>query len=151
MRHHRRLDFAKFQALQTLIADGALRVSAALAGAIEARRAELGDEAARLARQAGFDEDELARIEVGGVDVSAPRLVRLAEALDVDLVWFIENEPAFADRATPDVALGFDAITMDAREGLVLMQAFAAIRDPKARKAVLDLAERLAGDEEDEE
>lgn len=151
MRHHRRLDFAKFQRLQALIADGVLQVSDALAGAVRARRAELGRDAARLAREAGLGDDELARYARGACEISATKLVRLAEALDVDLVWFIENEPAFADRATPDVALGFDAIAMDAREGLALMQAFAAIRDPKARRAVLDLAERLAGDEEDGE
>lgn len=151
MRHHRRRDFGKFQRLQALIADGTLRVSDALAAAVRARRSELGDEAAPLARQAGLDADELARFERGGCEISAPKLVRLAEALGVDLMWFVENEPAFADRATPDVALGFDAITMDAREGLALMQAFAAIRDPKARKAVLDLAERLAVDEEDDD
>jgi transcriptional regulator with XRE-family HTH domain len=143
--NNRRLDPATFLALQALIARGKLTVGAKLAEAIAKRWAELGRPdktlAERFAIDEGADVDELA----AGDTLTAAALVKLAQALDVDLVWFIEQEPSLlagSARANPfDIA----DIAVDARESLELLRAFTAIKDPAARKMVLDLARHFAG------
>lgn len=138
---NRRLDPATFQALQALIAHGGLRIGERLAGAIRERRQEIGVTAARLANH-GIDDIEA--LEHAGATVSAPMLVNLAGALEVDLVWFIEREPAMLNQR-PGSPLEVDGALLDGDEGLALMRAFAAIRDESARKQVLELAQRFAG------
>lgn len=151
---HRRLDQATFQALQALIGRGTLRVSAELARAIRARREEIGASAATVAHHFGAGADQIEEIEGGGCEISAPMLVRLARVLEVDLVWFVERDPSLLTQATParpldvsQVAFKIGEVALDAAEGLDLMRAFLAIKDPEARKAVLDLARRLAASE----
>jgi transcriptional regulator with XRE-family HTH domain len=145
----RRLDPATFQALQALMARGQMQVGEALAGAIRARRLELGASVKSLAEQFEVDADTFQEVERGGCMISAPTLVNLARALDVDLVWFIEREPLFfagTGRGGP-----FDAgsIHADGFEALELLRVFASIRDPAAREKVIELARRFANDDGD--
>ena len=141
---NRRLDPATFQALQALMARGKMQVGEALARAIRERRIERGASVKALAEHFDVDADAFEEIEQGGCVISAPTLVNLARALDVDLVWFIEREPSFfagTDRGGP-----FDAASdlLVAREGLELLRAFATIKDKGARAKVLELARRFA-------
>jgi transcriptional regulator with XRE-family HTH domain len=145
--HHtlsrRRLDPSTFQALQTLLASGGLRVGQRLAAAIRARREHLLLTTRAFGEKAGLSAGEVEAIERCGVDLSPSDLVRLSNALQVDLVWFIENDPsAFSGQARG--AFDLDNDLPDAHEGLELLQAFASIADPEARKAVLELAHKLA-------
>ncbi|MBP6013264.1 MAG: hypothetical protein KBA31_13645 [Alphaproteobacteria bacterium] len=138
---NRRLDPATFQALQALIAHGGLRVGECLARAIRERRQEIGVTAARFANHGIDDIDAVAR---EGATISAPMLVNLAGALDVDLVWFIEREPAMLNQRPADT-LDVNGVLLGTDEGLELLRAFAAIRDEDARKKVLELAQHFAG------
>ena len=134
---------------------GTLRVSAELARAIRARREEIGASAATLAQHFGVSADQIEEIEEGECEISAPTLVRLARALEVDLVWFVERDPSLIAQATParpldvsQVALKIGEVALDAAEGLDLMRAFLAIKDPEARKAILKLAKQFASENE---
>lgn len=139
---NRRLDPATFQALQALIAHGGLRVGARLARAIRDRRREVGATAAHFANHGIDDIDALER---EGAAISAPMLVNLAGSLDVDLVWFIEREPAMLNQH-PSGTLDVNGVRLGTDEGLELLRAFAAIRDEDARKKVLELAQAFASE-----
>jgi transcriptional regulator with XRE-family HTH domain len=144
---NRRLDQATFQALQALMARGQLHVSEGLARAIRERRIELGASVRALADYFEAGADELEGIERGECSVSAGTLVRLAQALQVDLVWFIEREPSFFAGRAEGGPFEVDGMLLDAKEGLALIRAFASIRDPREREAVLELARRYASDD----
>lgn len=148
---HRRLDQATFQALQALIGQGTLRVSMELARAIRARREETGASADHLAQHFGVSADHVAEIEDGDCEISAATLVKLARAIDVDLVWFVEQDPSIlsASRASRPFVVG--PADHNASEGLELMRAFLSIKDPDARKAVLKLARQFAEDDAPED
>lgn len=139
---NRRLDQATFQALQALIARGQLQVSERLALAIRKRREALDISAKDLAERCGIEAMEIRDIENGACAISAPMLVQLSQALEVDLVWFLEQEPMLFSSATAGSAL--DVKLLDAKEGLALIHAFASIKDPSTRKVVLELAQRFA-------
>jgi transcriptional regulator with XRE-family HTH domain len=141
---NRRLDPETFQALQVLMANGALRIGEGLGAAIAERRKELAISPATLAARLDLAPGDVAAMEDGGVELSASRLVQLADALGVDLVWFIEREPSFLAGRMQGGPFDIDATFPATEEGLELMRAFAAIADPQARKAVLDLALRFA-------
>jgi transcriptional regulator with XRE-family HTH domain len=139
----RRLDPATFQALQALVARGSLTVGARLAQAIRERRAEVGVSAAALAEHFGISNEDFEEIEAGGA-ISAPMLVELARALDVDLVWFIEREPSFLAGGDQGGPFDIDGVTLDAKEGLALLRAFSSIKDPAVRQKIVDLAQHFA-------
>jgi transcriptional regulator with XRE-family HTH domain len=145
----RRLDPATFQALQALMARGKMQVGEALARAIRERRAELGASVKALAEHYEVDADAFEEIEQGGATIAAPTLVRLAQALDVDLVWFIEREPSFFAGTAQGGPFDAAPIHPDAREGLDLLRFFAQIKDRGARAKVLELARRYAADDGD--
>ena len=138
---NRRLDPATFQALQALIGRDRLVVSDELAAAIAKRRTEIARPALALAEH--FAVDDAGAVEAGSA-LTAGDLVQIARALDVDLVWFIENEPSFVERIDALNALDTPDIGIDAHEGLALLRAFADIKDPVARQKVLDLALHFA-------
>ena len=144
---HRRLDQATFQALQALIARGHLRVSEDLARAIRERREEIGASVEALAQHFNVTADEIGEIEQGACEISAPTLVKLSQALQVDLVWFVERDPSFFSTTMSTKPFDVGGALLDAKEGLELFQAFAAIKDPEARKAVLELAQNFASED----
>jgi transcriptional regulator with XRE-family HTH domain len=147
---NRRLDQATFQALQALIAHGQLRVSETLGVAIRKRREALDLSIKDIAERCSAEVMEIRDIESGACSLSAPMLVQVAQALEVDLVWFIEQEPSFFSKTKAARAPAEQGKLLGAQEGLELIQAFAAIKDPAARKAVLDLAQKFASDERPE-
>ena len=122
------------------MAHGGLRIGEPLALAIRERRIEIGASATRFANH-GIDDIEA--VACAGATVSAPMLVNLAGALEVDLVWFIEREPAML-KVRPGGPLSVDGVLLDGDEGLELLRAFAAIRDEGARRKVLELAKHFA-------
>ncbi len=132
---------------------GALRLSGELARAIRSRREEIGASAETLARHFGVGADGFDIEE--GRELSAAMLVKLARALEVDLVWFVEQDPQLLGEArlarpfkVGDVVFEIGEVAKDAAEGLELMRAFASIKDPEARKAVLKLAQQFANEDE---
>ena len=143
---NRRLDPATFQALQALVARGQMRVGEGLAHAIRERRAELGTSVRALADHFQVDADALADIEQGGGTIPAATLVKLAQALDVDLVWFIEREPTFFAGPEGGGPFEVEGALLDAKQGLELLQAFVAIKNPAAREKILKLAKKFADD-----
>ncbi len=145
---NRRLDPATFQALQTLVSRGQMRVGEALAAAIRERREHLGKSVRALADHFQVDDDVLAEIEEGGRTIPAAMLVKLARALDVDLVWFIEREPSFFAGPEGGGPFEVESALLEAKQGLKLLQAFAAIKDPAAREKVLRLAQTFAAESE---
>lgn len=125
---------------------GAIHVGETLANAIRARRAELGASTQALADQFEVEADAIAGIESGDGMIAAPTLVKLARALEVDLVWFIEREPSLLRDVPVACDLDAGATLLDAKEGLALLQAFAAIKDRAARETILKLAQQFASD-----
>jgi transcriptional regulator with XRE-family HTH domain len=142
--NNRRLDQATFQALQALIAHGQLRVSDRLARAVRQRREALDLSVKDIAEACGIELMEVRDIENGSCTMSAPMLVQLARAIEVDLVWFIEQEPGLFSSVTRGRAPEKPDPLAESKEGLELVRAFQAIKDPAARKAVLRLAQTFA-------
>jgi transcriptional regulator with XRE-family HTH domain len=145
---NRRLDPATFQALQALVSRGQMRVGPALASAIRERRELLGKSVRALADHFQVGEDTLAEIEEGESSIPAATLVKLAQALEVDLVWFIEREPTFFAGPEGGGPFEVEGALLEAKQGLALLQAFAAIKHPAAREKVLKLAQKFAADAE---
>lgn len=76
---------------------------------VKLARAKSGQTQAELAAAIGADRSVVANIEVGRVAVYAERVVRLADALGVDLAWLLTGRHdartvAAAARAVEDVA-----------------------------------------------
>ena len=105
---------------------------------IRMRRGELGLTQTQLANAIGVTFQQVQKYEQGANRVGGSRLARVAEALDVPVAYFFEQT---ADEA--EVALGS---LLHTRGAVALLRAFANIRAPAQRTALIDVARAIAGE-----
>ena len=118
---------------------------------VRMRRLMVGLSQSKLADALDVTFQQVQKYEKGANRIGASRLQQLARVLDVPPSFFFEGAPA-----SSHTGLGFNedpgnAYVVDflsTAEGLQLNRAFSAIKDPKLRKTVLDLVERIASTSE---
>ena len=98
---------------------------------------------------------QVQKYEKGANRIGASRLQQLARVLEVPPSFFFEGAPSGAPPGGA-ASLGFSEDPgntyvvdfLSTAEGLQLNRAFSQIKDPKLRKTVLDLVERIANTSE---
>ena len=114
---------------------------------IRQRRMALGMSQTALGDAVGITFQQIQKYEKGTNRVSASRLHRLAEVLQVAPTFFFDGQLAqmcTASSATDDLNQ-FLAST----EGLSLMKAFQRLPEKRLRRSIVALVQRLAGDRAD--
>jgi transcriptional regulator with XRE-family HTH domain len=115
---------------------------------VRMRRLMVGMSQSKLAESLEVTFQQVQKYEKGANRIGASRLQQLARVLEVPPSFFFDGAPA---GPTPGSGFNEDpgnAYVVDflsTAEGLQLNRAFSAIKDPKLRKTVLDLVERIAG------
>lgn len=118
---------------------------------VRMRRLMIGMSQGKLGEALDVTFQQVQKYEKGANRIGASRLQQLARVLDVPPSYFFEGAPAgdgsVAGFAEPD-SNSYVVDFLSTNEGLQLNRAFAAIKDPKVRKKILDLVQSLAAGEE---
>ncbi len=109
---------------------------------IRRRRVLLGLTQDQLADALGISYQQIQKYETGANRVSAGRLFKIAQTLEIRTGWFFEGI-GDADRSAADS----DGLA-SSRHTIELVRGFQRIEDDKQRMAVLALVRALAGEEE---
>jgi transcriptional regulator with XRE-family HTH domain len=114
---------------------------------LKLRRVVVGLSQSKLGEALDITFQQIQKYEKGSNRIGASRLQELARVLKVPPAYFFEGAPVGSARAA-----GFAETEASSRvtdflstsEGLQLNRAFAAIRDPKIRRRIIDLVASLA-------
>ncbi|MGO9740738.1 MAG: helix-turn-helix domain-containing protein [Roseiarcus sp.] len=114
---------------------------------VRMRRLMVGMSQGKLGDALDVTFQQVQKYEKGANRIGASRLQQLARVLDVPPSYFFEGAPmgdataaGFAEPEGNSYVVDF----LSTNEGLQLNRAFAAIKDPKVRKKILDLVQSLA-------
>jgi len=111
------------------------------------RRLMVGLSQSKLGEALGVTFQQVQKYEKGVNRIGASALQQLARVLEVKPAFFFDGAPASGEPVTGFAEPAGDAYVLDflsTSEGLQLNRAFAAIKDPKVRKSIVDLVEKLA-------
>lgn len=108
---------------------------------LSALRNDLKIDIEQLAQMLGIAADQLRLYEAGIERVCATELQRIAKVLQVDAIYFFSGLKKTAEDFSAGTS---DTQTVPVEEALELMRAFGGIRDPMARKQLIDLAHSFA-------
>lgn len=114
---------------------------------VRMRRLMVGMSQGKLGDALDVTFQQVQKYEKGANRIGASRLQQLARVLEVPPSFFFEGAPAGDGVATGFAEPDSSAYMVDflsTNEGLQLNRAFAAIKDPKVRKKILDLVQSLA-------
>lgn len=117
---------------------------------VRLRRRVIGLSQQALADSLGVTFQQVQKYENGVNRIGAGRLYQLSQALQVPVSYFYEDfDPETGTGAEDD---GEDAVVtfIRSRDGVQLAQALNRIGDPKVRRHLLQLANTLAADTDDE-
>jgi transcriptional regulator with XRE-family HTH domain len=112
----------------------------------------------KLGERLGLTFQQVQKYEKGINRIGASRLYDLSQVLGVPIQFFYDEAPGGHGHVDASVTSGFgdrqseSYITdfLNTREGLELNKAFVRIHDAKVRRAVVELARSLAGEERSE-
>jgi len=113
---------------------------------VRMRRLMVGMSQGKLGEALDVTFQQVQKYEKGANRIGASRLQQLARVLEVPPAFFFDGAPS-GDGSAVGFAESNGNSPVDfvlTSEGLQLNRAFAAIRDPKVRKRILNLAESLA-------
>lgn len=118
---------------------------------MRARRLEIGMSQERLAELLGVTFQQVQKYEKGVNRVAASRLFDLAASLEVPVAYFFEGLTAAHGNGVAEEAESpmFDVLATP--DGLQLLTMFAAIRNPRVRRRVVDLVRALSDEETSKE
>ena len=114
------------------------------------RRMLIGMSQEKLGEALGITFQQIQKYEKGTNRIGASRLHHIARVLGVPIEFFYEGAPqvgavqGFAESP----ASGYVADFLTTSEGLELVKAFIAIKDPKVRRRIIDLAKALGQSEQ---
>ncbi len=114
---------------------------------VRMRRLIVGLSQGKLGKALDVTFQQVQKYEKGTNRIGASRLQQLARVLEVPPAFFFEGAPASGDAISGFAEPESNAYVVDflsTSEGLQLNRAFAAIKDAKVRKKILDLVESLA-------
>ena len=118
---------------------------------VRMRRLMVGMSQGKLGEALDVTFQQVQKYEKGANRIGASRLQQLARVLDVPPSYFFEGAPTSDGLASGFAEPDGNSYVVDflsTNEGLQLNRAFAAIKDPKVRKKILDLVQSLAAGEE---
>jgi transcriptional regulator with XRE-family HTH domain len=117
---------------------------------VRVRRMMIGLSQERLGEKLGLTFQQVQKYEKGANRISASRLFRIAEVLNVPVAFFFDGVPGgreggeaagFQEDSPTPYMLDF----IGTPEGLQLNRAFTRIADPAVRRHILNLVKSLAG------
>lgn len=114
---------------------------------VRMRRLMVGLSQSKLAESLSVTFQQVQKYEKGANRIGASRLQQLARVLDVPPSFFFEGAPGVAISGVgfnEDPGNAYVVDFLSTAEGLQLNRAFTAIKDPKLRKSVIELVERIA-------
>ena len=118
---------------------------------VRMRRLMVGMSQGKLGDALDVTFQQVQKYEKGANRIGASRLQQLARVLEVPPSFFFEGAPTgevnvngFHEPDSSSYVVDF----LSTNEGLQLNRAFAAIKDPKVRKKILDLVQSLAAGED---
>jgi transcriptional regulator with XRE-family HTH domain len=114
---------------------------------VRMRRLMVGMSQGKLGEALDVTFQQVQKYEKGANRIGASRLQQLARVLEVPPAFFFDGAPSGDGSAVGFAESNGSSHTSDfvlTSEGLQLNRAFAAIRDPKVRKRILDLVESLS-------
>jgi len=112
----------------------------ALGSRIRLRRRELGLSQEQLARQIGITFQQVQKYEHGANRVSFSRLVEIAQALKCGVIDLVGD----LDKSKDSSLFSQHIARLNEPGAADLLEAYAAIKSPKHRRAILNLAKQLA-------
>jgi transcriptional regulator with XRE-family HTH domain len=112
----------------------------ALGSRIRLRRRELGLSQEQLARQIGITFQQVQKYEHGANRVSFSRLVEIAQALRCGVIDLIGD----LDKSKDSSLFAQHIARLNEPGAAELLEAYSAIKSPKHRRAILNLAKQLA-------
>ncbi len=115
---------------------------------VKLRRTLMGMSQERLGEALGLTFQQVQKYERGANRVSASKLHRIAEVLDVPISYFFDGytgdgEVPATGLAEPS-APAFEHEQLSRKESIDLLKAYYEIEDPKLRRKVIDLIRTLA-------
>ncbi len=125
---------------------------------IRARRSVLGLSQERVAEAVGVTFQQIQKYESGSNRVSASRLLKIAEFLEVSPAWLLDQTPMDAAEHVgaggmaeeqapwPSYVRPADQELLKRSETLELLRVYYRIADPGARKSALDMLRFVARD-----
>lgn len=116
---------------------------------VRLRRNMLGLSQERLGEKLGLTFQQVQKYERGANRISASRLYRLAQELNVPVLFFFDDTdpvhaPAIPTGFAEEPAAAFDSDPLRRRETVELIDAYYTIDDPALRRRLFDLAKTLA-------
>jgi transcriptional regulator with XRE-family HTH domain len=118
---------------------------------VRMRRLMVGMSQGKLGEALDVTFQQVQKYEKGANRIGASRLQQLARVLEVPPSFFFDGAPTsevnsggFHEPDNSSYVVDF----LSTNEGLQLNRAFAAIKDPKVRKKILDLVQSLAAGDE---
>ncbi len=128
---------------RTIIRDGPEPVDVHVGHRVRLRRTLLGMNQSALGEALGLTFQQVQKYEKGTNRISASKLWKLTQILDVPVSFFFDDMPA--DRAGPAPSgNGQDPDVLLKLETLEFVRAYYRITDPNARKRVYELVKALA-------
>jgi len=122
-------------------------IDAKVGARVRMRRLILGISQTKVGEALGVSFQQVQKYEKGTNRISASRLQQIADFLGVTPAYFFEDAcPGTAAAAIPLGPNGEAKVADFTSEGLQLSRAFAALRDAKVRKRILDLIVSLASE-----
>ncbi len=116
---------------------------------VRMRRMLIGMSQEKLGEALGLTFQQVQKYEKGTNRIGASRLHRIASVLGVPIDYFYEGAPhgnaaptGFAEASSSTYMSDF----LSTNEGIQLVKAFLAIKDPKVRRKLVELTAALAGD-----
>jgi transcriptional regulator with XRE-family HTH domain len=106
---------------------------------IRSRRIQIGMSQVQLGQALGVTFQQVQKYEKGANRVSGGRLLKIAEALECDVTNFFEGLRGDAPRTAP-----LFSKFLSTKEGVALVEAMVKIKTQELRRAVIDIAEKLA-------
>jgi len=118
---------------------------------VRMRRMLIGMSQEKLGEALGLTFQQVQKYEKGTNRIGASRLHRIANVLWVPIEFFYEGAPhgntvtgGFAEASSSAYVSDF----LSTAEGIQLIKAFLAIKDPKIRRKIVELMKALAGEED---
>ncbi|MCW0180158.1 MAG: helix-turn-helix domain-containing protein [Zavarzinia sp.] len=114
---------------------------------VKLRRQLIGMSQEKLGEALALTFQQVQKYERGANRVSASKLHRIAEVLDVPVSYFFdgyEGGPAAHDGLGEPPAAAFEHEQLSRKESIDLLKAYYEIEDPKLRRKVIDLIRTLA-------
>lgn len=121
---------------------------------VKLRRTLIGMSQEKLGDALGLTFQQVQKYERGANRVSASKLHRIAEVLDVPIAYFFDG---YDDTVTSASSLGepgavaFEHEHLSRKESIDLLKAYYEISNPKLRRKVIDLVRTLADTSDESE